>query len=101
MSTVREWCARFVSTFKNTALDREFDDEAQSHLDLATEEYVARGMPLAEARRLARVQFGSTSVSKDVHRDSRGLPWLEARCPRGISRRAVSCMRHRLARSRV
>src|SRR5262245_1549318 len=34
-------------------------------------------MPLGEEQRLARVKFGSMTTSKDVHRGSRGLPWLE------------------------
>ncbi len=72
----RAW-NRFLSVFKKHDLDREFDDEAHSHLALATEDYVQQGMPLAEARRLARVTFGSIAASKDAHRDSRGLPWLE------------------------
>src|SRR5205814_2215388 len=36
-----------------------------------------RGMPEAEARRLARMEFGAIESSKDAHRDSRGLPFLE------------------------
>jgi predicted permease len=68
---------RFLSVFKKSDLDREFDDEADSHIALATADYVQRGIPLAEAQRLARVRFGSVESSKDAHRDSRGLPWIE------------------------
>jgi putative ABC transport system permease protein len=78
MGAMREACARFLSLFNARDLDREFDDEARSHLALATEDYVQRGMPLAEAQRLARVKFGAIAASRDAHRDSRGLPWLEA-----------------------
>src|ERR1700676_3295967 len=77
MTGTREAWARFLCLFKARDLDREFDDEARSHLALATEDYVQRGMPLAEAQRLARVKFGAIAASKDAHRDSRGLPWLE------------------------
>jgi putative ABC transport system permease protein len=76
MSVMHAW-TRFLSMFRARGLDREFDDEARSHLALATEDYVQRGMPLAEAQRLARVKFGSMAASKDVYRDSRGLPSLE------------------------
>ena len=53
MSALKHAYARLVSLFRREALDREFDEEAQSHLDLAAEDYVQRGMPEAEARRLA------------------------------------------------
>ena len=77
MSVFKQAGARLVSLFRREALDREFDEEARLHLDLAVEDYVWRGMPEAEARRLARVKFGAVEASKDAHRDSRGLPWLE------------------------
>ncbi len=74
---MRQVWIRFLSLFKKRDLDREFDDEADSHIALATEDYVQGGMPLVEAQRMARVRFGSIESSKDAHRDSRGLPWLE------------------------
>ena len=77
MSALKRAWARLLSIFKTAGLDREFDDEARSHLALAAEDYVQRGVPLAEAQRLARVKFGAIAASKDAHRDSRGLPWLE------------------------
>ena len=77
MSVLKLAWARFLSVFKKRDLDREFDDEARSHIAFATEDYVQRGMPLDDARRLARVRFGSMEAVKDAHRDSRGLPSLE------------------------
>jgi len=75
--TRRAW-ARFASLFRKSELDREFDEEALSHISLATDDYVRRGMPLAEAERLARLKFGSIGASKEMARDLRGLPWLES-----------------------
>jgi putative ABC transport system permease protein len=69
---------RLLALFRRDALDRDFDDEAAAHLDLATAEYVRRGLPQHEARRRARLDFGSPHAAKDAHRDARGLPWLEA-----------------------
>jgi putative ABC transport system permease protein len=77
LSALKQACARLVSLFQRDALDGEFDEEAQLHLDLAMEDYVQRGMPEAEARRLARIKFGGVEASKDAHRDSRGLAWFE------------------------
>lgn len=72
----RAW-SRCLAVFDKDHLDQEFDEEVRSHIALATEDYVQRGMPLPEAQRLARIKFGSLAASKDAHRDSRGLPWLE------------------------
>ena len=77
MSALTRAWRRFLSLFNRHTLDRDFDDEARSHIDFAIEDYIQRGMPLSEAQRLAHVRFGSVAASKDAHRDSRGLPWLE------------------------
>lgn len=77
MSVLKRTCAKLLSVFRKTELDHDFDEEAQSHIALATDDSVQPGMPLAEAHRLARLRFGSIAASKDAHRDSRGLPWLD------------------------
>src|SRR6266478_6539690 len=77
MSALRRACARLLSLFRREALDHDFDEEAQLHLDLAVEDYVRRGTPEAEARRLACIKFGAIEATKDAHRDARGFPWLE------------------------
>jgi predicted permease len=77
MTTVREACTRLISVFRKHSLDAEFDDEIREHIELAAEDYERQGLPADEARRLARVKFGGIDVSKEVHRDTRGLAWLE------------------------
>jgi len=77
MSAVKAAWLRLLSAFRTRDLDHDFDDEAQSHLELAVEDYMRQGMPLAEAQRLARIKFGSVTAAKDVQRDARSLPWLE------------------------
>ena len=66
MSALRRACARLLSLFRREALDREFDEEAQSHLDLAVEDYVRRGTSEAEARRLARISHQRHSAVRAV-----------------------------------
>src|SRR5215208_1119657 len=78
MSIITRACSRLLSTFRAHDLDRESDEEARSHIELATDDYLQRGMPLADAQRLARRKFGSAAASKDEHRRSRGLPMLES-----------------------
>jgi putative ABC transport system permease protein len=72
----RAW-ARIIALFRRDTLDREFDEEAQSHLDLAVDDFVRRGIPEAEARRLARLKFGAVEAAKNAHRDTRGFAWLD------------------------
>ncbi len=77
MTTLREACARVHSFFRKQKLDLELDEELAVHIELATEEHVRQGMGLSEARRLARIKLGGNDPMKELHRDSRGLPWLE------------------------
>jgi predicted permease len=58
-------------------MDRDLDAEMASHLELAIEENLKRGMPTAEARRQALVRFGGVEQAKQQHREARGLPELE------------------------
>jgi putative ABC transport system permease protein len=74
---VRTW-DRIRALLRREQLDRELDDEIRAHIELATEDYVRRGFPPAEARRQARLKFGAIEASKDAHRDSRGIAWLDA-----------------------
>lgn len=55
MSALRQAWARLLSLLRKQQLDCDFDEELRSHLALATDDYVQRGMPLAEAERLARL----------------------------------------------
>ncbi len=68
---------RMRALFARERMDREFDEEIRSHIDLATDDYVQRGYSTDEARRLARVKFGAVESAKDAHRDSRGFAWME------------------------
>jgi predicted permease len=77
ISGLKQSLARFLSLFRRATLDREFDEEAKSHLELAVEDFMTRGLPEPEARRLARIKFGAIEASKDAHRDSRGFAWLD------------------------
>src|SRR5215470_17649198 len=73
-----EWIDRIRAFFGASAHDREFDQEMEMHLALLTEEYEHRGMPVAEAKRAARLHFGGTSQLREAHRDARGLPMLDS-----------------------
>src|ERR1700746_1736646 len=48
-----------------------------SHLEMAVEENLRRGMSAEEARRQALVRFGGVQQAIERHRESRNLPWVD------------------------
>jgi putative ABC transport system permease protein len=72
----------FLSRLLDLALRRRREDrlteEVQAHLDLLTDENLARGMSLEHARFAARKSFGGVDQLKERYRDQRGLPFLDA-----------------------
>jgi predicted permease len=54
-------------------LDAELDAELAAHLEMAIEDNLARGLPLAEARRLALVSIGGMEQARYRHREARGI----------------------------
>jgi predicted permease len=77
MSSLRGWIARFSSVFNRNKVDREMDQEFQSHLQMQIEDNLRSGMSAEEARRVALLKSGSIAVAREAHRDQRGLPFLE------------------------
>jgi putative ABC transport system permease protein len=68
---------RLFSSFRNSQLDRDLDAEMSSHLELAAEENLRRGLSPAEARRQAILRFGGSQQAKEQHREARSLPFIE------------------------
>ena len=73
----RQGLQRLGSFFRKRPLDVELDAEMQSHLELAVEENLKRGLSASEARRQALVQFGGVEQAKERQRAARGMPWLD------------------------
>lgn len=78
MSALREWFGRVRAFFRKQELDRDFESEVSSHIEMAVEENLERGMSAEESRREAFVRFGSREASKEQHRAARGLPFLDS-----------------------
>jgi predicted permease len=78
MSRVRSVLARLVAVFRRRFLDREFADELNEHLAMLIEENVARGFSPQDARRAALQKLGEPAALQEMHRELRGLPFLEA-----------------------
>jgi predicted permease len=74
---LRQSIVRLVTLLRPSPFEKDLDAEMSSHLELAIEENLRAGMPPAEARRLAVIQFGGLEQTKESVRDQRGLQWLE------------------------
>ena len=71
------WLNRFRALLHRTQFRREMDEELAFHLEAAERELSASGLTEEEARRQARLRFGSTeSVQERVHAES--APRLES-----------------------
>ena len=69
--------ARIRALFTVSALDNELDQELESHVAMLTDENIRGGMAPAEARRAALLRVGGRESTKELHREVRGLPFLE------------------------
>ncbi len=76
-ASLRRAFGRLRSFFRKAPLDHELNDEIASHIDLAMEENMRRGMSEEEARRRALVSFGGVQQAREQHRETRGLPWMD------------------------
>ena len=68
---------RLRSSFSNAEADRDLDAEMESHLAMAIEENMKRGMSEQEAWRQARIQFGGLEQAKQQQREARGFQGLD------------------------
>src|SRR5689334_23655218 len=75
--SLREAFNRISSLFRKDLLDQDLNQEMASHLEMAVEENLRRGMSAEEAQRQALVRFGGIQQSLELHREARGLPWLD------------------------
>ena len=73
---VRPFLSRVLDVILRRSRERRLADEVQSHLDLLTDEYVSRGLPVNEARLAARKTFGGVEQMKERYRDRRGFPMI-------------------------
>src|SRR6201986_1083808 len=69
--------SRFRSQASPEATDRDFQHELDTHLELATQENIRRGMTPEDAARAARVRLGGATQLKETNRELRGLPFIE------------------------
>ena len=68
---------RIRSLFRRDRVEQELTDELQYHLEQKTREYVARGMAIEEARRVALREMHGLEKSKEECRDARRVRIME------------------------
>jgi predicted permease len=66
--------AKLKAVSRREGLDRDFDAELQAHVDLLVEDNKKRGMTAEEARRQALLTLGGVTSTRELHRETRGLP---------------------------
>jgi putative ABC transport system permease protein len=77
MDHIRTLLSRCASFFRRQRLDEDLEEELRSHIQLAIEENLQRGMSEAEARTAALRAFGGVTQTREIYRVQRGLPFLE------------------------
>jgi macrolide transport system ATP-binding/permease protein len=68
---------RLAAPFRRRRLEDDLDEELRSHLEMAAELNLGKGMSAQDARREALRNFGGVEQTKENYRDQRGLPMIE------------------------
>jgi predicted permease len=77
LDAIRTALSRCASLFRIGRLDADLDEELRSHIDLATEENIQRGISPQQARYAALRHFGGFAQTREHYRNQRGIPMLE------------------------
>jgi len=73
----RTFIHRLAALFRRRHLEDDLDAELRSHLEMAVELNLRKGMSAEDARREALRGFGGVEQVKEIYRDQRGLPMIE------------------------
>src|SRR5438445_9980606 len=68
---------RLRSLFRRKDLEAELDDELRFLFERHVAKSIQSGLPLQEAKRRARLEFGGMDQLKEEHRDARGVNFIE------------------------
>lgn len=74
---IRRTWNRLIGSLLGQRREGELAEELEAHISLLADDLVVRGVPPEEARRRARLEFGSVEAAKEGYRDQRGLPFLD------------------------
>ena len=74
---IRVLFRRVAGLFTRDRSESDLDAELRSHLDMAIELNMQKGMDAKHARREALIQFGGIERTKELYRERQGLPAIE------------------------
>jgi len=74
---LRMFLRRLAALSRRGRLEDDLDAELRSHLEMAVERNLRKGMTAADARREALLSLGGVEQTKERYRDQRGLPMIE------------------------
>jgi predicted permease len=77
-SKMTAWFSQIARRLRHFRSDADLKDELQVHLEMQAEENAGRGLPAAEARRMAQLQLGNTQVAIENVRDQEFITMLES-----------------------
>jgi hypothetical protein len=81
MSTLAQWFralwSRCSAALSRGRLDREFDEELATHLELLVDEERRHGLAPVDARRAALRRLGQPDVLREIHREQRAMPMVD------------------------
>ena len=78
MKSMRRMIWQVRAMFSGEHADAEMERELATHLHLLEDELMRKGATPDEARRLARIQLGGVEQVRIMHREERGLPFVES-----------------------
>jgi putative ABC transport system permease protein len=76
MRLLREGAHRVRGALLPARRDDDLAEELRQHIEMAAEDARRRGVPPADAERVARLHAGSVSQAMETIRDQRGLPFI-------------------------
>jgi putative ABC transport system permease protein len=74
---LRVFLSRVLDVLLHRRREGRLSQEVEAHLDLLTEEYVARGLSREDAQYAAQRAFGGVERIKTIHREQRALPLFD------------------------
>jgi len=77
VSVISDLLYRLRALFRRKSMEAELDGELRAHFAHQVEKYVQSGLPVEEARRRARLEFGGLDEVKEECRDARGVNLIE------------------------
>ena len=78
MTRLRVLLSRALDLVFSRRREHRLDEEIRTHLEFLADQYMAAGMPRADAQRAAKRSFGGIEPMKEACRDQRGLPLVDA-----------------------